>query len=244
MYSRGQFAVIGKVGRKALRLYHEEGLLVPAYINEENGYHYYAEEQLAVLEKIRRLRSIGLSLFEIRQVLEGKADENEAVRSRITELDEQLQAVKELAAGKEQKEEAACSAVPALRPFESGDCLYIDENVEKEDLGVSVGRLYEQAARKGLSAQGNHFVLYENLNSEEGFSMRTCLPVSGSGNGNVICVSEAKCLHLHFTGGFSKIGKAHEIIHRYADENKTELSGRAYEVYNKDLSADVYYPVI
>ena len=27
MYSRGQFAVIGKVGRKALRLYHEEGLL-------------------------------------------------------------------------------------------------------------------------------------------------------------------------------------------------------------------------
>ena len=74
--------------------------------------------------------------------------------------------------------------------------------------------------------------------------MRTCLPVSGGGNGNVICVSEAKCLHLHFTGGFSKIGKAHEIIHRYAKENKTELSGKAYEVYNKDLSADVYYPVI
>ena len=244
MYSRGQFAVIGKVGRKALRLYHEEGLLVPAYINEENGYHYYAEEQLAVLEKIRRLRSIGLSLFEIRQVLEGKADENEAVRSRITELDEQLQTVKELAAGKEQKEDAACSAVPDIRPFECKTCLYIDENVEKEDLGVSVGRLYEQAAREGLSAEGSHFVLYENLNSEEGFSMRTCLPISGSGNGNVICVSEAKCLHLHFTGGFSKIGKAHEIIHRYAEGNKTELSGRAYEVYNKDLSADVYYPVI
>ena len=32
MYTRGQFAVIGKVGRKALRLYHEEGLLVPACI--------------------------------------------------------------------------------------------------------------------------------------------------------------------------------------------------------------------
>ena len=243
MYTRGQFAVIGKVGRKALRLYHEEGLLVPACINEENGYHYYEEGQLAVLEKIRRLRQIGLSLFEIRQVLEGKADEKEAVRSRITEMDEQLQAVKELAAGREQEEEAACDALPDIRPFECKTCLYIDENVEKEDLGVSVGKLYEQAAREGLSAQGSHFVLYENLNSEEGFSMRTCLPVSGSGNGNVICVSEAKCLHLHFTGGFSKIGKAHEIIHRYAAENKTELSGRAYEVYNKDLSADVYYPV-
>ena len=244
MYSRGQFAAIGKVGRKALRLYHEEGLLVPAYINEENGYHYYAEEQLAVLEKIRRLRSIGLSLFEIRQVLEGKADENEAVRSRITELDEQLQAVKELAAGKEQEEEAACSAVPDIRPFESGDCLYIDENVEKEDLGVSVGRLYEQAARKGLSAQGSHFVLYENLNSEEKFSMRTCLPVSGGDGKNLTRVSEAKCLHLHFTGGFSKIGKAHEIIRKYAEENRISLADRACEVYNKDMSADVYYPIL
>lgn len=242
MYSRGQFAVIGKVGRKALRLYHEEGLLVPAYINEENGYHYYAEEQLAVLEKIRRLRSIGLSLFEIRQVLEGKADENEVVRCRITELDEQLQSVKELAAGKEPKEETACGAVPDIRPFESSSCLYIDENVEKEDLGVSVGRLYEQAAREGLSIAGSHFVLYENLDSEEGFSMRTFLPVSGGDGRELTGVSETKCLHLHFIGGFSKTGTAHRIIQKYAEENKISLSGRAYEVYNKDLSVDVYYP--
>lgn len=244
MYSRGQFAVIGKVGRKALRLYHEEGLLVPAYINEENGYHYYAEEQLAVLEKIRRLRSIGLSLFEIRQVLEGKADENEAVRSRIAELDEQLQTVKELAACREQEEETACDAVPDIRPFECKTCLYIDENVEKEDLGISVGKLYEQAAREGLSAQGSHFVLYENLNSEEGFSMRTCLPVSGGDGKTLTRVSEAKCLHLHFTGGFSKIGKAHEIIRKYAEENRINLADRACEVYNKDMSADVYYPIL
>ena len=49
MYTRGQFAIIGKVGRKALRIYHEEGLLVPAFVNGENGYHYYEESQLAVL---------------------------------------------------------------------------------------------------------------------------------------------------------------------------------------------------
>ena len=41
MYTRGQFALIGKVGRKALRLYDEEGLLVPVAVNGENGYHYY-----------------------------------------------------------------------------------------------------------------------------------------------------------------------------------------------------------
>ena len=86
MYSRGQFAVMGKVGRKTLRLYHEEGLLVPAHTNEANGYHYYAEEQLAVLARIKRLRAIGLSLFEIKEVLDGKASEDRLVKGRIREM--------------------------------------------------------------------------------------------------------------------------------------------------------------
>ena len=63
MYTRGQFAVMGNVGRKALRIYHEEGLLVPVYTNAENGYHYYDEKQLAALERIKRYRKLGLSLF-------------------------------------------------------------------------------------------------------------------------------------------------------------------------------------
>ena len=101
MYSRGQFAIIGKVGRKALRIYHEEGLLVPAFINGENGYHYYDESQLAVLEKIKRLRKIGLSLYEIKLVLKGKATEKELVESKIREMDSRLQEARELANEKE-----------------------------------------------------------------------------------------------------------------------------------------------
>ena len=87
--TRGQFAVLGNVGRKALRLYHEEGLLVPADVNEENGYHYYDEAQLETLERIKRLRKIGLSLYEIRLILEGKADEGPLVAGRIREAAEQ-----------------------------------------------------------------------------------------------------------------------------------------------------------
>ena len=89
MYTRGQFAVIGNVGRKALRLYEEAGILVPACVNEENGYHYYTPQQLVDLEKIKAYRKIGLSLMEIRQVLEGKLNEEEAIKSRLQELDDQ-----------------------------------------------------------------------------------------------------------------------------------------------------------
>lgn len=95
MYTRGQFAVIGNVGRKALRLYEEAGILVPACVNEENGYHYYTPQQLADLEKIKAYRKIGFSLMEIRQVLEGKLNEEEAIKSRIQELDDQTRSIRE-----------------------------------------------------------------------------------------------------------------------------------------------------
>ena len=242
MYSRGQFAIIGKVGRKALRIYHEGGLLVPAFINGENGYHYYDESQLEVLEKIKRLRKIGLSLYEIKLVLKGKATEKELVESKIREMDSRLQEARELA-NEKVATPANESATPDIRAFEKCICLYIDENVELENLGMSVGKLYEKAAREGIASAGNHFVIYDDV-SDEDFSMRTCLPVSGYTGTNAIEVYEEKCLHLNFTGGFSKVGQAHLMIKDFAENQKIKFTGKVYEVYNKDMSVDVYYGII
>jgi len=243
MYSRGQFAIMGRVGRKALRLYHEEGLLVPYYTNAENGYNYYSEEQMETLERIKKLRKIGLSLYEIKQILDGKADESKLVKSRIREMKEELKSVKELAKDEGRKGKPDDGEVPDIRGFEKMSCLYIDENVEKEDLGISVGKLYEKAASEGLNAKGSHFVIYEGLSDDETFSMRTCLPVTDYQGNDAIAVHEEKCLHLNFKGGFSKSWEAHKIIKKYAEENKIKLADKALEVYNRDMSVDVYYPV-
>lgn len=265
MYSRGQFAVMGKVGRKALRLYHEEGLLVPAHTNEANGYHYYAEEQLAVLARIKRLRAIGLSLFEIRQVLDGNASEDRLVKGRIREMRAQLASVRELASQEDFPAGSAdgkrAGAIPDMQRFERKCCLFIDENVEKEDLGMSVGRLHEKAAREGLRVQGSHFVIYTGLADENAFSMRTCLPVSagtggadrdGDGDtagdngrrvGGITGVCEESCLHLNFRGGFSRTGEAHRIIRHYAEGQGIALADSVVEVYNRDMSVDVYWPL-
>ena len=96
MYTRGQFAIVGKVGRKALRLWDEEGLLTPSFVNEENGYNYYDESQLITLEKIKRLRKIGLSIYEIKQIFAGKSSEKELIDSKIREMDYRLQEVRDL----------------------------------------------------------------------------------------------------------------------------------------------------
>ena len=241
-YTRGQFAVMGNVGRKALRLYHEEGLLVPVSINEENGYHYYDDTQLETLEKIKRLRKIGLSLFEIKQILDGKIQEEEIIDSKIRETDERLKELKELAGGTEKKGNAF-DGKPDIQPFERTKCIYIEENVELDNLGMSVGKLYERAAREGMNAEDSHFVRYEGLLDDGQFRMITCLPVSQYAGKDTMDIRESNCLHLNYPGGFSKVSEAHRIIRKYAEEQGIKLTDRVYEVYNKDMTVDVYYTI-
>ncbi|MCR5762784.1 MAG: MerR family transcriptional regulator [Treponema sp.] len=243
MYTRGQFAIIGKVGRKALRLYDEEGLLVPVAVNGENGYHYYDKSQLATLEKIKKLRKIGLSLFEIKQILEGKADEKELVGIKIKEMDLHLKEVKEFISSDKKEKSELNFLEPDIQSIEPCHCLFIAENVELENLGMSVGKLYEKAAREGLNVRGSHFVIYENLSDEEDFSMKTCLPVSDCKIDETIEVKEKDCVHINFKDGFSKVGNAHVLIKDYAENHNLKLADKAYEVYNKDMTVDVYYPI-
>ena len=247
MYTSGQFAMIGNVGRKALRLYREEGLLVPAMQCEENGYYYYDESQLSKLATIKRLRSIGISLFEIKQILSGEVSEEEILSSKIKETDVLLRDMKKMVAVKKtdgEKEETDNLPIePDIRPFEKCVCLYVDENVELEKLGISVGKLYEVAAHKGVEAAGSHFVRYDGLMDDAKFAMKTCLPVNDYRGEDTIELFEESCLHINFQGGFSKVSDAHKIMRQYAEEHLIELSDRVYEVYNQDMSVDLYYVI-
>ena len=242
MYTRGQFAVIGNVGRKALRLYEEEGILVPFFINEENGYHYYAPEQLAELEKIKRYRKLGISLFEIKQILSGKVSEEEIIGNKLAELDMKMCEIKNEMSVKKDTLHTDSNMID-FRPFPKCNCIYVKENVDREELGVSIGKLYERAARENLTLAETHFVKYEGLSNEDGeFTMITCLPVCEVMDGLENTCSEAysDCIHIHFTGGFSKVKNAHILMKEYAETNKIICTGTVIEVYNKDMTVDLY----
>ena len=65
MLSIGEFSNICKVSTKTLRYYAEIGLLLPTEINPENGYRYYAIEQLETMLFINRLKSYKFSMVLI-----------------------------------------------------------------------------------------------------------------------------------------------------------------------------------
>lgn len=71
MYKIGEFSALSKTTIKTLRYYEKEGLLKPVSIDPNTGYRYYETSQLIELSKIISLRQAGLSIKDIKQILNG-----------------------------------------------------------------------------------------------------------------------------------------------------------------------------
>lgn len=71
LYKIGMFANMNRVTIKTLRYYDEQKLLVPVYVDEENGYRYYEAGQMAQLHRIIALKNMGFSIEDIRKIVGG-----------------------------------------------------------------------------------------------------------------------------------------------------------------------------
>lgn len=70
MFKIGDFSRISQVSVKALRYYDDVGLLKPSRVDPENGYRYYAADQLTRLNHIIALKDLGLTLEQLAPLLD------------------------------------------------------------------------------------------------------------------------------------------------------------------------------
>ncbi len=68
--SIGEFARLSRLSPKALRLYDELGLLVPARVDPGTGYRWYETGQLERAGLVASLRRIGVPLTQVRELLD------------------------------------------------------------------------------------------------------------------------------------------------------------------------------
>ena len=89
MYRIGEFSELSKTTIKTLRYYEKERLLIPAYVDEETGYRFYETSQFPELAKIISLRQIGLSINNIKSILNGSELE-QILKLRKQELETEI----------------------------------------------------------------------------------------------------------------------------------------------------------
>lgn len=68
----GDLSKMYKISKRTLRLYHEMELLVPYYVDAQTGYRYYSPSQLPRLDMIIQMKGAGLSLKQIKQMMNTK----------------------------------------------------------------------------------------------------------------------------------------------------------------------------
>lgn len=91
--SIGDFSVMTSLSRKALRHYHDIGILEPAHIDSHTGYRFYDTSQVDHAHIIRRFRSLGMSIPDIKALLstEDAAARTEIITTHLEEMEVQLQ---------------------------------------------------------------------------------------------------------------------------------------------------------
>ncbi|MBO4241509.1 MerR family transcriptional regulator [Pseudonocardia alni] len=88
--SIGDFALMTGLSRKALRHYHDIGILEPAHVDPGTGYRFYDTGQVDHAHIVRRFRSLGMSIPDIKALL--STDDAGARTAIITTHLEQMEA--------------------------------------------------------------------------------------------------------------------------------------------------------
>lgn len=75
----GEIAAFFDLSVKALRVYEKKGIIKPVKVDEATGYRYYCADQVKQLNALIDLQSLGFSLNEIKEIMDGKLTKQELV---------------------------------------------------------------------------------------------------------------------------------------------------------------------
>ena len=70
MFDTGKFSRLARVSKRTLRYYDSIDLFKPRRVDSETGIRYYSAEQFADLNRIISLKELGLTLDQIRRMLD------------------------------------------------------------------------------------------------------------------------------------------------------------------------------
>ena len=239
----GEFASASRLSQKALRLYNENGLLPPAWVDPDSGYRYYRSDQLRAATLIAFLRRAGMPLVEIRDFLRDPSmDKLAAYEQRATdefaERRRVLRQVKRLL-----KEEPMYDVV--TKRVEEQPYVSKSRRVTVRELETFICDTFEELGYENAPAPP--FVLYHGtVNHEEDGPVEVCVPRAAgdvrlpAGEVAQTQISGAQC-------EFPEILGAYEAVYRWAKEHGREPDGPPREIYfnriGEPLQMEIALPV-
>lgn len=246
MFSIGEFSRITGLTIKALRLYHEKGILVPHTVDERSGYRYYTHEDAEKGRLIKSLREMEISLSELELIFVIDASNEDILRmleEKKRQLTEKVSDYTKIIAALEVTIAAEREAMMVLQQ-QSHE---VQEKIVGDQLIAGIryrgkygdcGKYFGQIGKAmGWLICGKPFNLYYDCGyKDEGADIETCMPVRKAKEAEGISVRTlpgGKCISLIHQGPYDQLGRSYEKITAYAKEKEFEISAPAREIYIK-----------
>ena len=242
--SIGDFAVMTSLSRKALRHYHDIGILEPAHVDPYTGYRFYDTSQVDHAHIIRRFRSLGMSIPDIKALLstEDAGARTDIITTHLEQMEAQLQqtrdtvgALRELLSPTTTPAHVELRLEPAFAVWSVGATIDVAEI--DSWFGVALGTLREAVAAAGHAPLG--FVpggLYDRalfLESHGKATLFVPAPQSAQPPAGIRAevLPQAEFAVLTHSGGHDGIDRSYGALGRYVNENLISHQGPIREHY-------------
>lgn len=241
LYRIGMFAQMNHVTVKTLRFYEEQGLLTPAYVDEENGYRYYTMDQMAVVHQIAALKQAGFTLDDIKLLRNG-ADEKAflnkkkaALFARIAELTRQIAIIDGHLSGEKPALDAPVlvKTIPAVTVATSKK--RIESYDELFDLMPEMGAEMERLGCECALPEYCFTHYLEPGYQEENILIETCEAVTekkeDSKRLKFQLLPEIQAACIYHKGSYDTFSGTYAVLLKYIEDNGYEICGNIRESY-------------
>lgn len=253
MLKIGEFSILSKTTVKTLRYYEKEGILLPSYVDEDTNYRYYEYTKLDEFVSIMSLRELGLSIKDIKAVLNGgKLDDYLNKRKielleTIKQNENQLQKIILLLEEKIMNNEITIKMTPAC-------VVYYEEGTVKDysQINEFVVQTYKDChsinPNLKCSLEDYCFVTYlDGKPTDENIKIRYSEAVAEKGKENekikFMNLPSVKVASIYHHGAYKNLANTYTQVMKYLQEHHLEMAELPRERYidgcwNKEKEED------
>ena len=251
LLSIGQFSKMTYLSVKALRYYHDVGLLEPALVDPGTGYRQYAVDQVGTAQAIRRFRDLEMPIEEVRQLLKApdEASRNRAILVHLERMHRQLDQTKAAVASLQSllSDGPGRGARVDIRRLPATQAVVARAEVVFDDCGdwlpPALDGLRAGVEARGLTVAGADGALYSDAFFEAGVGEVTAfVPVAGGGPEAVELPATTAAVLVH-EGPFADLDRAYGALGTAVAEMGVASAGPIREHYLSATSTEVCWPV-
>ncbi|HEX3073907.1 MAG TPA: MerR family transcriptional regulator [Ignavibacteriales bacterium] len=246
MFTIGEFSKITGLTITTLRLYHEKGLLVPPDVNADSKYRAYDNASAERARIIIRLKEIGYSLAEIKDILDSCEDEAELLDSLLrhkAEIEQKierdkraLQSIEEIIQREKEAEQKMKEAnyEPEIEQIEDMLIAGIKMTGKYSDVGKAFGKL-GKTLKMNIAGKAMN-LYYDREYKEEDANYEACFPVSkpvSEGEIESRILKGGKAVTIIHKGPYENLGLSYQKLFEFIAKNNYEVIVPTREVYIK-----------